>query len=60
MTKIEQRVIESFTNVVRSGEYTFDHAWILMNDRERYGYLTDEAKGLFYSEFKNGETEAGV
>lgn len=55
MTKIEQRVIESFINVVRSGEYTFDHAWILMNDRARYGYLTDEAKEMFYAEFKEIE-----
>ena len=56
MSKRELRVIESFINVVRSGEYTFDHAWILMNDRERYGYLTDEAKGVFYAEFKKEAT----
>lgn len=57
MRKRDQRVIQSFINVVRSGEYTFDHAWLLMNNEKEYGYLSDEAKELFYSEFKNGETE---
>lgn len=60
MSRTEERVIQAFINVVKSGEYTFDHASILMNDRERYGYLSEEAKERFYSEFKNTETETEV
>lgn len=65
MSKREQRVIQAFINVVKSGEYTYDHASILMNDAERYGYLSEEAKEPFYAEFEataeeptEAETEA--
>lgn len=57
MTTKEKRVIQAFINVVKSGEYSYDHASILMNDNLRYGYLSEEAKEVFYAEFKK-ETEA--
>lgn len=55
MIKREQRVIQAFINVVKSGEYSYDHASILMNDAERYGYLSEEAKEPFYSAFEGAE-----
>ena len=55
MSKRELSVIKAFINVVKTGEYTFDYAWIMMNDNERYGYLTDEAKELFYATFKGAD-----
>ncbi len=52
MSKREQRVIKAFINCVRSGEYSFDYATTLIENTERYGYLTDEAKETFYAEFE--------
>lgn len=56
MSKREERVIRAFINCVRSGQYTFDYAVTLIENNEKYGYLTDEAKESFYAEFE--ETEA--
>ena len=65
MSKREQRVINAFVNCVRSGQYSFDYAVTLIENNERYGYLSEEAKELFYSEFEataeeptEAETEA--
>ena len=55
MSKREQRVINAFVNCVRSGLYTFDYAVTLIENDERYGYLSEEAKELFYSEFETVE-----
>lgn len=55
MTKREQRVINAFINCVKSGQYTFDYAVTLIENTEKYGYLTDEAKESFYAEFEEVE-----
>lgn len=52
MTKREKRVINAFVNCVKSGQYTFDYAVTLIENTEKYGYLTDEAKEIFYAEFE--------
>ena len=52
MTKREQRVINAFINCVRHGEYSFDYACILIEDNERYGWLSDAAKEVFYAAFE--------
>ena len=53
MTKRESRVIRAFINCVKSGEYSFDYACILLEDNVRYGWVSDEAKEVFYAEFEN-------
>lgn len=55
MNRRESRVIRAFINCVRSGEYTFDYAVILIEDETKYGWLSDEAKEVFYAEFENEE-----
>lgn len=55
MSKREKRVIQAFINCVRSGQYTFDYAVTLLENNEKYGYLTDEAKESFYAEFEETE-----
>ena len=52
MSKREQRVIQAFINCVRSGQYSFDYAVTLIENNEKYGYLTEEAKELFYVAFE--------
>lgn len=53
----EQRVIRAFINCVRSGEYTFDYATILIEDETKYGWLSEEAKDMFYAEFEENAAE---
>ena len=55
MSKREKRVIQAFINCVRLGQYTFDYAVTLIENNEKYGYLTDEAKESFYAEFEEPE-----
>ncbi len=55
MTKRENRVINAFINCVRHGEYTLDYAITLIEDSERYGWLSDTAKDAFYSAFEEPE-----
>lgn len=55
MTKRESRVINAFINCVKSGQYTYDYAVTLIENTEKYGYLTDEAKEMFYAEFETSE-----
>ena len=57
MSKRENRVINAFINCVKRGEYTFEYACLLIEDMQRYGYLTDEAKEVFYAEFEVDEAE---
>lgn len=59
MSKREQRVIKAFINCVKEGQYTFDYAVTLIENTEKYGYLTDEAKETFYAEFET-ETVEGI
>lgn len=55
MSKRELRVINAFVNCVKSGQYSFDYAVTLIENNEKYGYLSEEAKELFYSEFETEE-----
>lgn len=55
MTKREQRVIKAFINCVKRGEFTLDYAITLIEDTDKYGYLTDAAKETFYVEFETVE-----
>lgn len=48
MTRREKRVITAFINCVRSGEYTLDYAILLLEDNQRYGWLSEAAKEAFY------------
>ena len=50
MTKREQRVINAFLNCIRHGEYTEDYAITLIEDSQRYGWLSEAAKDYFYEE----------
>lgn len=50
MTKRESRVINAFLNCIRHGEYTVDYAITLIEDNQRYGWLSETAKNYFYNE----------
>ena len=52
MSKKELRVINAFINCVKHGEYTFDYACILLEDQSRYGWISEEAKEIFYEAFE--------
>lgn len=56
MSKREQRVIKAFINCVKAGQYTFDYAVTLIENTERFGYLTDGVKEMFYAEFETAES----
>lgn len=48
MTKREKRVIDAFIACVKTGEFTTDYAVILIEDAQRYGWLSEAAKNTFY------------
>lgn len=60
MSKKEQRVINAFINCVKSGEFSYDYAVTLMENTEAYGYLTEEAKEVFYKAFETPEEPENV
>lgn len=49
MTKRETRVINAFINCVKNGTYSVDYAITLIEDNQRYGWLSTEAKDHFYA-----------
>ena len=51
MTKREQRVITAFINCVENNEYSLDYATTIMERQDTYGYLTEQAKDVFYKKF---------
>ena len=51
MTRRESRVINAFINCVRRREYTLEYAITLIEDNQRYGWLSEEAKEYFYDAF---------
>ena len=53
MNRRETRVITAFLNCVKSGEFTEDYAIVLIEDTQKYGWLSDEAKDYFYEELEN-------
>lgn len=50
MTKREKRVINAFLNCIAHGEYTVDYAITLIEDKERFGWLSNMALDAFYAE----------
>lgn len=57
MTKRETRVINAFINCVKHGEYTVDYAITLIEDNQRYGWLSEDAKEVFYNFLDEYEAE---
>ena len=57
MTKREQRVINAFLNCIRHGEYSEDYAITLIEDNQRYGWLSETAKEYFYNNLPSAEEE---
>ena len=57
MTKRETRVINAFINCVKSGEFTAEYATVLIEDSQKYGWLSDEAKDEFYDALDAWEQE---
>lgn len=57
MTKREKRVITAFLNCIAHGEYTVDYAITLIEDNQRYGWLSDSAKDYFYEQIEPEEEE---
>jgi len=55
MSKREQRVINAFIACVKSGEFTADYAIILIEDTQRYGWLSNTAKDIFYEAIEETE-----
>ncbi len=55
MNKREERVINAFVNCVRAGEFTYDYAVTLIENNEKYGYLSETAKESFYQQFESVE-----
>ena len=60
MTKREQRVINAFLNCIRHGEYSEDYAIILIEDNQRFGWLSDTAKDYFYDNLPSEQEEEPV
>mgnify|MGYP004565566823 CR=1 FL=1 len=58
MTKRESRVIGAFLLCVAHGEYSAEYATILIEDNQRYGWLSEAAKEAFYAGLPGGEDEA--
>ena len=57
MSKREKRVIQAFINCVLNGEYTYDYAVVLLEDNAKYGWISDNAKDVFYEAFEMEEEE---
>lgn len=57
MTKRERRLINAFLNCIAHGEYTVDYAITLIEDNQRYGWLSDTAKDYFYEQIDAMEEE---
>lgn len=57
MTKREQRVINAFLKCIEHGEYTVEYAITLIEDQQRYGWLSEAAKEYFYDHLPEEEAE---
>lgn len=55
MNKREKRVINAFISCVEKGEFSFEYATTLLEDNNKYGYLSEEAKEVFYNHFEKSE-----
>lgn len=52
MNKRAKRVINAFVNCVKNGVYAYEYAVTLIENNEKYGYLTESDKEEFYSSFE--------
>ena len=57
MSKREQRVINAFIKCVKSGEFTAEYAITLIEDQQKYGWLSDAAKDAFYEAIEPKQEE---
>lgn len=57
MTKREERVIRAFESCVGDGQFTADYAITLIEDNQRYGWLSEGAKEAFYAWLDEWEAE---
>lgn len=55
LNKREKRVINAFINCVKAGEFSYDYACVMLEDTDKYGYISDNAKEAFYAEFEEKE-----
>jgi hypothetical protein len=60
MTKREERVINAFIECVEKGEFSLEYAITLIEDNNKYGYLTEEAKEVFYKAFETPEEPENI
>lgn len=60
MTKREERVVNAFIECVKKSEFSLEYATTLIEDNNKYGYLTDEAKEVFYKAFETPEEPENV
>lgn len=60
MNKRAERVIRAFINCVKNGEFTIDYAITLIENDERYGYLTEADKNVFYVSIEEQELLEGA
>jgi len=56
-TQRAQRVINAFIGCVKTGVYSLDYATTLIEDQNKYGYLTDSDKEMFYNTFSQNSNE---
>lgn len=57
MSKRETRVINAFINCVKHGEFSFEYACVLIEDDDKYGWISAEAKEVFYAAFEEEEEQ---
>ena len=60
LTLRQKSVIDAFINVVKAGERSYDYAITMLEDEKSFGYLTEEAKEVFYSAFKPTDNKTSV
>lgn len=49
MSKREERVVNAFIECVKNGEFSLEYAITLIEDNNKYGYLSEVAKESFYN-----------
>lgn len=54
-SKRAERVVKAFINCVKMGEYTPHYACLLIEDNQKYGYLRQSDKDIFYNSFDTKE-----
>ena len=49
MTKRESRVVHAFLHCIEHGEFSVDYAITVLEDNQRYGWMSADAKEAFYA-----------